>query len=134
MNTIDPYRELQKHLDKMPVGFPATETGAELRLLKFLFTPEQAQIALALDHKLRTVDQIHSLLRGPEMSLEELKAKLEEMVDRGTTLTKKQNGVDAYANMPFVIGMLELQVERGTKEFLRDTREYFEEKYAAAYQ
>lgn len=27
---LDVYRELQEHLDKMPVGFPATESEIEL--------------------------------------------------------------------------------------------------------
>ena len=42
------YRELQKHLDKLPIGFPATESGVELRILKKLFTPKQAELALKL--------------------------------------------------------------------------------------
>lgn len=41
----DVYRELQKNLDNMPVGFPATESDVEIRLLKHLFTPEEAEIA-----------------------------------------------------------------------------------------
>jgi Na+-translocating ferredoxin:NAD+ oxidoreductase subunit B len=45
---IDIYRELQKHLDKMPVGFPATESGVEIRILKHLFTSEEAKISLSL--------------------------------------------------------------------------------------
>jgi len=133
MNQKDPYRELQKHLDQMPVGLPSTASGVELRLLKFLFTPEQAQIALALDHKLRSVEQIRERLQGPKMSVEALKTKLEEMVDAGTTYCKKQESGNTYANMPLVVGMLELQTKRMTEEFLRDTKEYFEEKYAAAY-
>ena len=31
------YRDLQKHLDKQAVGFPATKSGVELRILKHLF-------------------------------------------------------------------------------------------------
>ncbi len=30
----DPYRILQKHLDDMPVGYPATESGVEIELLE----------------------------------------------------------------------------------------------------
>jgi len=28
------YRELQQHLDKAPVGYPATESGVDIQLLK----------------------------------------------------------------------------------------------------
>ncbi len=44
----DVYRELQQHLDKLPIGFPATETGVEIRILKQLFTPEEAKAATKL--------------------------------------------------------------------------------------
>ena len=36
------YIKLQKHLDNQAVGFPATKTGVEIRLLKHIFTPEEA--------------------------------------------------------------------------------------------
>jgi len=32
----DIYRILQQHLDRMPIGFPPTKSGVELRLLKHL--------------------------------------------------------------------------------------------------
>ena len=41
------YRELQRHLDRMPVAYPATESGVEIRILKQLFTPEEARLALS---------------------------------------------------------------------------------------
>jgi hypothetical protein len=37
------YRKLQKHLDTLPIGFPPTESGVEIRILKHLFTPKQAE-------------------------------------------------------------------------------------------
>ena len=43
--TDDIYQRLAKHLDKLPGGFPSTESGVELRLLRRLFTPEQAELA-----------------------------------------------------------------------------------------
>jgi hypothetical protein len=42
----DVYRRLQQHLDRMPVGFPATRSGVEIRILRQLFSPEAAEIAL----------------------------------------------------------------------------------------
>ncbi len=42
------YRALQRHLDRMPVPFPATESGVEIRILKQLFTPEDAKLTLLL--------------------------------------------------------------------------------------
>ena len=44
--TKDIYQELAQHLDKLPGGFASGEGGVELRLLKRLFTPEEAVLAL----------------------------------------------------------------------------------------
>ena len=42
------YRDLQEHLDKETLGFPATESGSDIRLLKQLFTPEQVKTVINL--------------------------------------------------------------------------------------
>ena len=42
------YRDLQRYLDRLPVSYPETESGVELRILKHLFTPEEAKIAMHL--------------------------------------------------------------------------------------
>ncbi len=39
------YVQLQKHLDRQPVVFPATRSKSEIRVLKHIFTPRQAEIA-----------------------------------------------------------------------------------------
>ena len=44
----DVYQRLAEHLDNLPAGYPATETGVELRILKRLFTSEEAEIATGL--------------------------------------------------------------------------------------
>jgi len=127
----DIYRQLQQHLDTMPVGYPATASGVELRLLKFLFTPEQARIALKLGHKYQTLDQICEAAKDLRMPRSELEKKLEEMVDRGNIVGKEQNGVRMYATLPFVVGMLEFQHTRATGAFREDTGIYFQEGFAA---
>lgn len=63
----------------MLVGYPATQSGVELRLLKFLFTPEQARIALGLDHRIRTAEQVYQRVEDSGISLEELKTILREL-------------------------------------------------------
>lgn len=47
-NSDDLYKRLAKHLDNLPGGFPETDSGVELRILKRLFTPEDAELALSL--------------------------------------------------------------------------------------
>jgi len=44
----DAYENLAQHLDKLPGGFPPSDSGVEFRLLKRLFTPEEAELAVHL--------------------------------------------------------------------------------------
>ena len=41
--TQEIYRNLAKHLDELPGGFPRTNSGVELRILQKLFSPEDAE-------------------------------------------------------------------------------------------
>lgn len=51
--SLDPgdriFHELPAEMDRRPVGMPATRSGVEIRILKELFTPEEAEIALSLN-------------------------------------------------------------------------------------
>ena len=54
----DVYKKLALHLDNTPSGYPATESGVELRILKQLFTREEAELALSLVLMLEPVEEI----------------------------------------------------------------------------
>ena len=58
------YRQLQQRLDFYSMGFPATESGIELKILKYLFSEDDARIFLSLSHKLETPSSIASSLGG----------------------------------------------------------------------
>ncbi len=45
------YRKLAEHLDLLPSGFRPSETGEDIRLLKGLFTPQEAKNATNLTLK-----------------------------------------------------------------------------------
>jgi len=40
------YQKLAEHLDRLPGGFITTDPGVALRLLKLLFTPEEAVVLI----------------------------------------------------------------------------------------
>ena len=42
------YQQLASHLDKLPGGFPSTDSGVELEILRKLFSPDDAGIAVHL--------------------------------------------------------------------------------------
>jgi hypothetical protein len=61
----DSYRKLAKVLDTLPNGFPATESGVEIRLLRRVFTPEQAELFCQMRLTFETVEQIAERTGGP---------------------------------------------------------------------
>ena len=38
------YNRLREHIDSMPAGYPATDSGAEIKMLKKFYTPLQARL------------------------------------------------------------------------------------------
>jgi len=130
---IDYYRELQKHLDKMPVGYPATESGIEIKILKHLFTLEQAKIALKLKFMAHPLKKIFRRLKKRGYSLEELEDKLDEMyfnglINRGIA-KGGENDTKYYGSAPIVVGFFEYQLNRLTPEFFKDAHQYLHDTF-----
>ncbi len=126
----DAYRKLQKHLDKMPVGYPATKSGVEINLLKAIFTPTEAKIATHLGYKHKTVDQIFETAKEEVTSKEDLKRILDEIVTKGGINRRERGGKDQYAVVPLVLwGMYEYQVKRITPEFLSNLGQYMQGEF-----
>ena len=120
------YRRLQEDLDRMPVGFPATESGVEIRILRQLFTPAEARVALCVNMKTEPVATIRRRLDF-EMSGEMLALTLEGMVRRGLIRKDDSHAELRYGKLPFVIGIYEGQVDKLSKQLAFDLMEYFED-------
>lgn len=132
MKNTPPYILLQQHLDRLPVGFPPSSTGADIRLLKHIFTPKEARIALCLNHRPAPVETLIDRLNQQDShlvnSVEELENRLDAMMKKGAIELRKNKGQKLYANTPLVVGMYELQVDRLTPELIRDFKTYTSEK------
>ena len=123
------YRDLQKHLDRMPISYPATKSGVEIRILKHLFTPEEAKIALELSMLPEPVERIYKRVKKSGMSIEELQQLLEQMVRKGNILGTQEGSEKHYSNIVLEIGMYEFQVNRLTKDFVKDIIQYDNEAF-----
>jgi Pyruvate/2-oxoacid:ferredoxin oxidoreductase delta subunit len=119
----DIYRQLAIHLDKLPGGFPATEDGLELRILKCLFTVEQAKLALHLN---LIPEPVPVIARRAGLDKDETANMLEEMADKGLIYDIHKPGEPPlYLGYQFVIGIWEWQVNRLDLELIKDVDEYF---------
>ncbi len=118
------YHELRKHIDQQAVGLPSTKSGAEIRILKRIFTPEEARLAMHLSYRPQSSAQIYETLRSSGMSEVEMEERLDSMVRKGGIMYVEKNNIRYYYNMPFVVGILEQQLGRLTPDFLVDIEEY----------
>lgn len=118
------YRELQRHLDEFPIGYPATKSGVEIRILQQLFTPEEARVAVELSMTPEPLERIHKRMGETAPSCEQLRQTLDAMVRKGTVLASVRNDRTYYRNAMLAVGMYELQVERLTEQLARDIDEY----------
>lgn len=117
----DVYRRLAKKLDRLPQGFPATDSGVELKILRKIFSPEDAATALRLEPVPATADAVARRLRRP---VADVRATLDAMASRGQIGSFTMEGVQRYALMPFVIGIYEFQLDRVDHEFAELFEEY----------
>lgn len=134
MNTYDEvYQKLRKHIDAMPVGFPASKSGAEIRLLKHVFTPGEAEIALVLDTEPRTLERIFAELDDARFSMGELRGILDGLVKKGAifgpAFHEGKGKGRCYSLAMLAFGMYELQNKNISREYMLDLAEYSKEKF-----
>ena len=129
-NSSNVYRDLQQHLDKYPIGYPPTESGVEIELLKLLFTPKEAEIAAKLKEMPETIRHIYGRVKNKVDSKEELKGFLDNMAKKGAIFGKKKGKKVYYRNAMLIIGIYEFQVTRITKEFMKLMHQYIDEVFA----
>ncbi|MBI4830263.1 MAG: 4Fe-4S binding protein [Candidatus Lindowbacteria bacterium] len=117
----DVYDRLAKKLDNLPSGFPATESGVEIRILKNVFTAEEAEMALKMRPMPETVKAVAERLGKPVPEMQKI---LDHMVKRGQIATAQVGGQQVFVLLPFVIGIYEMQLNRMDKEFVDLFEEY----------
>ncbi len=118
----------------MPIGLPPTKLGVELRLLKHLFTPQEAKIATMLKFswfdKMEPLEIIYERVKNIGMSIEDLEHILDNIAKKGAIMSKKGNGKKTYCNALLMVGMFEFQVNKLTKQFFKDIHQYLLEACA----
>lgn len=116
------YQQLAEHLDRLPGGFPPSETGSELRRLKGLFTPEEAELATHLTLEREDAAIIAGRAGLPSVEAEQL---LSAMAHKGLIFSvHPEDGPALYQAVPWVVGIWEFQVNRLNDGLLQDMADY----------
>ncbi len=132
----DVYIRLRAEIDRMPIGYPQTESGVEISLLRRLFTPLEASIALHLGMLPEPVKRIHRRVKKDlSISPAELEDHLFEMFRKGAITMDSTGGPKKrkYSLSQLAIGMFEFQVDRLNADFARDFEEYIEKDFRDAF-
>lgn len=109
----DVHRRLAARLDSLPHGFPATSDGVELAILRKIFSPEDAAMALKLKPLPETAATVARRLRLPT---EMVRSRLDAMAEKGQIYTLIQRGRRYYGLAPFIVGIWEFQLHRLDRE------------------
>lgn len=118
----DVYEALREHLDSLPGGFPSTESGVELRILKRLFSPDEADLARHVTMKLEPASAIADRAGMDEA---QTAARLQEMSRKGLIFSiETSERPPGYMSAQFVVGIWEYHVNELDEAFIRDVEEY----------
>ncbi len=116
------YQKLAKHLDNLPGGFPPSNTGVEFRILKRLFTPEEAEFALYFT---LIPEESSVVARRAKVSTQEASRRCETMAQKGLIYRiDAQRGQPVYMAAQYAIGIWEFHVNDLDEGLAKDMEEY----------
>ena len=115
------YKTLAQYLDTLPGGYPATESGIELRILKRLFTPEEAEIAVHLTLMPEPASAIAQRIGADETKLA---AILKDMSHKGLIIRMEKKGELKFMAAQFMVGIWEYHVNDLDAGLIKDVNEY----------
>ncbi len=122
-------------MDKNPIGFPAAKSGADIRLLKYLFTPEEALIATYLTYSHHAVDDLETIFNRAKdvgLTIDALEEILDRMASKGLIHFRTEEGMKFYNNAQWMVGIYELQIGRMTEDFIKLSDDYSNDAYGKA--
>lgn len=116
------YEPLAEALDRLANGYPRTESGIELRILRKLFSPNEAALAANLSGTWESLDQISDRLITPA---NEIRSQLSILAKRGLIWIERREGKAFFRLAPFIVGFYEEQVGNIDHELAHMVEEYF---------
>jgi Na+-translocating ferredoxin:NAD+ oxidoreductase RNF subunit RnfB len=123
------YKKLVQRLDAIPNGFPPTESGVELRILEWMFTPEEAALAAEMRLRAESAEEIAPRAgQDPQAAYATLKA----MVRKGLIYAKRVEGKLKFGLLVFVVGIYEEQLGRMDEELAQMFEDYYHEALGKA--
>ncbi len=128
--TNEVYEQLAAALDRLPNGYPHTDSGVEIRILQKIFSPEEATLACQLTGKMEPLDVIAARIGLPN---EEAGNQLFKLVRRGMIwFDRGKEGGVRFRLAPFVVGIYEASLDLLDHELAHLVEDYLASGGAAA--
>jgi Na+-translocating ferredoxin:NAD+ oxidoreductase subunit B len=110
----DPYEKLREHLDSFPTSFPKSKDGVEMKILRKLFSEEEAEVAarLPLWKSDAPPEDVASIAQRLGKDAERIRPIVRSMEEKGLVYGRGGKEDRTYALLPFVPGIMEFSVFR----------------------
>ncbi len=125
--TEEVFLKLREFLDQFPLGYPESPSGVEIKILKRLFTIEEANIAIMLTP---IPEKAKKIAKRTGIDANYLEEKLDLMAKKGLVFRMRRNNKTLFNAVPFMIGLYEYSVKNVDEKLAK----YFKEYYDMAYQ
>ena len=123
-SSTNPYEKLAQVLDKIPNAFPAVEDGTHLKILEWIFSPEEADLASKLKITGETAEEIAYRLN---LDTDEVIKQLDTMDSKGQIIAFYTKEGKKYALLKWIVGIYEEQLYRMDEEFAQLIEDYFKQ-------
>ena len=119
------FRQLQEQLDQYSSGFPASESGVEMKILKRLFTEEEAWMYLHMSMMLEAPDSVAGRLKQDSG---QVASRLDQMSEKGLLFRMRKGDEVKYGAAPFVVGIYEYQLKTMDADLARLFEDYLRKR------
>ncbi|HEY5157773.1 MAG TPA: 4Fe-4S binding protein [Anaerolineales bacterium] len=120
----DVFDRLAGALDRLPNGFPRTPSNVEIKILKKIFTPEEAALVGQLTGAFENINAISTRAGA---SVYEITRPLLNLARRGVIWYDKRGGQVHFRLAPFIVGIYEEQVQEMDHELAHLVEDYFQD-------
>lgn len=117
-----PWVSLAEALDRLPNGYPRTESGIELLILEKLFAAEDARLGSLLSRDPQTVEAVAA---RAGRAVAETRRMLLDLARKGLAWPGKDERGLVFRLAPFVVGIYEAQAETLDHELAHLVEDYF---------
>ncbi len=118
------YLKLRAQLDKYALGYPETESGVEMKILKKVFTEADAELYLQLSLKL---EDPATVAERTGQNPDEMAKLLEAMAKKGVLFRHRKGDMVRYSAAPYMVGFYEYQLNTMDRELAELTEAYYHE-------